>query len=117
MIYTAPYVMLLMRGQLHYEVQWEGLGPGNRDFLGPVKWHRAVRREPFGAQKSRFSSDPTMIRALVLFKIIFVAGRSSNEWWSHTLPSGALLQVPYCVVLYCFVLFGGQCSGSGSADP
>ncbi len=27
-----------------------GLGPGNRDFLGPVKWHRAVRRVPFGAQ-------------------------------------------------------------------
>ena len=22
-------------------------------FLGPVKWHRAVRRVPFGAQKSR----------------------------------------------------------------
>ncbi len=21
-------------------------------FLGPVKWHRAVRRMPFGAQKS-----------------------------------------------------------------
>jgi hypothetical protein len=26
------------------------VGPGNQDFLGPVKWHRAVR---FGAQKSR----------------------------------------------------------------
>ncbi len=22
-------------------------------FLGPLKWHRAVRRMPFGAQKSR----------------------------------------------------------------
>ncbi len=29
-----------------------GLGPGNRDFLGPVKWHQAVGRVPFGAQKS-----------------------------------------------------------------
>jgi hypothetical protein len=28
-----------------------GLGPGNRDFIGPVKWHRADRRLPFGAQK------------------------------------------------------------------
>jgi hypothetical protein len=25
-------------------------------FLGPVKWHRAVRRVPFGAQKSRIKS-------------------------------------------------------------
>ncbi len=25
---------------------------GNRDFFGPVKWHRSVRRVPFGAQKS-----------------------------------------------------------------
>jgi hypothetical protein len=25
-----------------------GLGPGNRKFLGPVKWHRDDRRVPFG---------------------------------------------------------------------
>jgi hypothetical protein len=25
-----------------------GLGPGNQDFLGSVKWHRAIRRVPFG---------------------------------------------------------------------
>jgi hypothetical protein len=29
-----------------------GLGPGNREFLGPVKWHRADRRVTFGAQKT-----------------------------------------------------------------
>jgi hypothetical protein len=29
-----------------------GLGPGNRDFLSPVKWYRAVIWVPFGAQKS-----------------------------------------------------------------
>ncbi len=30
-----------------------GLGPGNREFLGPVKWHRAYRRVPLGAQKTQ----------------------------------------------------------------
>jgi hypothetical protein len=28
-----------------------GFGPGNGDFLGPVKWHRANRRVPFVAKK------------------------------------------------------------------
>jgi hypothetical protein len=49
-IYTAPHVMLLMRatsitrasGKVEIET-----------FLGLVKWHRAVRRVPSGAQKSR----------------------------------------------------------------
>ncbi len=31
----------------------EGVGPEIREFLGPVKWHRADRREPFGGQKTR----------------------------------------------------------------
>ncbi len=29
-----------------------------KTFLGPVKWHRAVRRVPFGAQKSRDEVNP-----------------------------------------------------------
>jgi hypothetical protein len=43
MIYTAPCAMFLMRddtlpvtGQVG-----RGLGPGNREFLCPLKWHRA----------------------------------------------------------------------------
>jgi hypothetical protein len=28
-------------------------------FLGPVKWHRAERRVPFGAQKTREFHGPT----------------------------------------------------------
>jgi hypothetical protein len=40
MIYTAPYVMLWMQ-----KID---------TFLGPVKWHRAVRRVPFGTQKGDF---------------------------------------------------------------
>jgi hypothetical protein len=31
-----------------------GLGPGFESFFGPVKWHRADRRVPFGA---RLGSD------------------------------------------------------------
>jgi hypothetical protein len=46
MIYAAPYVMLLMRGQVGVGWVLE-----IETFLGPVKWHRAVRRVPFGAQK------------------------------------------------------------------
>jgi hypothetical protein len=35
-----------------------GWGPGNRDFLGPVKWYRAVRLVTFWAQKSRDFATP-----------------------------------------------------------
>jgi hypothetical protein len=34
-----------------------GLGPGNGEFLGPVKWHRADRRVPFEAQNSHSQSS------------------------------------------------------------
>ncbi len=37
-------------GSILYEGKWEGAGPWK--FLGPVKWHRADRRVPFGAQKT-----------------------------------------------------------------
>jgi hypothetical protein len=53
MIYTAPCVMLLLRPASITRASGRGLGPGNREFLGPVKWHRADRRVPFGAQKTR----------------------------------------------------------------
>ncbi len=53
MIYMVQYVMFLMsadplRGQVvgGWTLEIE-------TFFGPVKWHRAVRRVPFGAQKSR----------------------------------------------------------------
>ncbi len=40
-------------GSIHYEGKWEGGWPWKaRFFLGPVKWHRADRRGPFGAQKT-----------------------------------------------------------------
>ncbi len=51
MIYTTPCVMFLMwadtlRGQVGV-----GWALEMESFLGPVKWHRADRRVPFGAQK------------------------------------------------------------------
>ncbi len=53
MIYTAPCVMLLMQAASITWASGRGLGPGNRKFLGPVKWHRADRRVPFWAKKTR----------------------------------------------------------------
>jgi hypothetical protein len=49
MIYTALYVMLLMRANLLHGQVGGGWALEIRTFLGPVKWHRAVRRVPFGA--------------------------------------------------------------------
>jgi hypothetical protein len=34
--------MLLMRPASITRERGRGLGPGNREFLGPVKWHRAT---------------------------------------------------------------------------
>jgi hypothetical protein len=53
MIYAAPHAMFLMRadplrGQVGGVCALE-----IETFLGPVKRHRAVRRVPFRAQKSR----------------------------------------------------------------
>jgi hypothetical protein len=43
--------MLLKRAASITRASGRGFGPGNRDFFGPVNWHRA-RRVPFGTQKS-----------------------------------------------------------------
>jgi hypothetical protein len=53
MNYTAPYVMCLMREDPLRGQVGGGWALEIETFLGPVKWHRAVRRVPFGAQKSR----------------------------------------------------------------
>jgi hypothetical protein len=63
-IYTAPCVMLLIRSASITWASGRGLCPGNRDFLGPVKWHRADKREPFGAQKSRAKIPDPPIRVV-----------------------------------------------------
>jgi hypothetical protein len=53
MIYTASYVMVLMRADPLRGQVGGGLGPGNRDFFGPCEMASSrYRRVPFGAQKS-----------------------------------------------------------------
>ena len=49
MIYTALYVMLLMRANPLRGKVVGGRVLESDTCLGPVKWHRAVRRVPFGA--------------------------------------------------------------------
>ncbi len=50
MIYTAPCVMLLMRAaSITWASGW-GITLEIASFLGPVKWHRADMRVPFGSQ-------------------------------------------------------------------
>ncbi len=52
-IYTRPCIMFWRRG---YTLRGEfggGWALEFPSFLGPVKWHRADRRVPFGAQKTR----------------------------------------------------------------
>ncbi len=53
MIYMAPCVNVFDACRYITRASRRGLGNGNREFLGPVKWHRVDRRGPFGAQKTR----------------------------------------------------------------
>jgi hypothetical protein len=55
MIYTAPCIIFWMRAYPLRGQVGQGLGPGNREFLGPKQWHRVVRRVPLGAQKVQFN--------------------------------------------------------------
>jgi hypothetical protein len=52
MIYTALCVMFLMRADPLRGQEGGGWALEIKSFLGPVKWHRADRRVPFGAQKT-----------------------------------------------------------------
>jgi hypothetical protein len=53
MIYTAPCIMFWMRALCPLQGQvGGGWALEIESFLGPVKWHPADRRVPFGAQKT-----------------------------------------------------------------
>jgi hypothetical protein len=58
MIYTAPYIMFWMRAYPLRGQVGGGWALEFESFLGPVKWHRADRRVPFGAQKTRLDAVP-----------------------------------------------------------
>jgi hypothetical protein len=53
MIYTAPCIMIWMRTYPLLGQVGGGWALEIGSFLGPVKWHRADWRVPFGAQKTR----------------------------------------------------------------
>jgi hypothetical protein len=55
MIYTAPYIIFLMRAYPLRGQVGEGFALEIERFLGPVKWHQADKRVPFGAQKIEIS--------------------------------------------------------------
>jgi hypothetical protein len=58
MIYSARYLMLLMRANL-LRGQVGGVWALDIEtFLGPVKWHQDVRQVPVGAQNSRDFQGP-----------------------------------------------------------
>ncbi len=53
MIYTEPYIMFWMRAYPLRGQVGRGWALEIESFLGPVKWHLADRRVPFGAQKTQ----------------------------------------------------------------
>jgi hypothetical protein len=54
MNYTAPCIMFWMCAYLLLGQVGAGWALEFESFLGPVKWHPADRRVPFGAQKARY---------------------------------------------------------------
>jgi hypothetical protein len=52
LIYTSSYVIVLMRADLLQGQVGRGWALEIETFLGPVTWHRAVRRFQLGSQKS-----------------------------------------------------------------
>ncbi len=59
MIYTAPCTMFWMRAYPLLGQVRGGWALDIESFLGPLKWHRADRQVPFGAQKTRDFQGPT----------------------------------------------------------
>ncbi len=62
MIYTAPCIMFWMHILHTYPLRGEvggGWALEFSSFLGPLKWHQADRRVPFGAQKTQEFQGPS----------------------------------------------------------
>jgi hypothetical protein len=65
-IYTAQYIMLLMRENPLQGQVVEGWALEIEPFLGPVKWPRDIRQVPFGTKKSRFPGPNLLPLAQVM---------------------------------------------------
>ncbi len=88
--------MLLMRANpLQGQVE-RGLGPGNEDLFGPVKWHRTSRRGPFlGPKKyeiSRAHSPPicpsncfALIKSIT-YRVVSIKGSFMYMGFNRTAP-------------------------------
>jgi hypothetical protein len=55
-------------GEKYLNISEMGWSLEIKSFLGPVRWHRANRRVPFGAQKTRVFQTPTQHRDIYLLK-------------------------------------------------
>jgi hypothetical protein len=66
MLFTATCVMLLMRVASFTRVSGRGLALEIETLLSPVKWHRADRGVPFGAQKVEISRPNPLPLAQVM---------------------------------------------------
>jgi hypothetical protein len=66
---TAICIMFWMRAYPLLSIiraSGSGLGPGNREFLDSVKWHRADRQVPLGPKNSRFPGPNPLPLAQVM---------------------------------------------------
>jgi hypothetical protein len=71
MIYTAPCIMFLMRADTFRGQVGGDWALEVESFLGPVKWHRADRRVPFGAQKNSSFPQQNTFSQHSVFVLIF----------------------------------------------
>jgi hypothetical protein len=84
MIYTVQSVMLLMRADALRGQVGGGWVLEIETFLSPVKWHRAVRRVPFGAQKGEISRA---LKKIAFFGPKWNSGGSKTSRFSGPTPS------------------------------
>jgi hypothetical protein len=78
MVWSAQFIMHDARKYIT-RASGRRLGPGNRDFFGPVKWHRDIRWLLFGAKKVEISKAQ---HPLPLAQVMYLP--LSKEW--HTGP-------------------------------
>ncbi len=79
MIYTAQYVIVLMRadtlrGQVGGDWALE-----IDTFLSPIKWHQAIRRVPFWAQRTRNFQGQPLLHVLAQVKDLPTSKAFSTE--------------------------------------
>ncbi len=89
MIYSTPCIMFLMRTDTLRGQVGGGWALEMESFLGPVKWHRAERRVPFGAQKTRDVQGPIPShlrwKSLTVFTFFTALGTCSNFQYGNKL--------------------------------